>query len=169
MARKRYKINYCLGTCFAVPLRGGGYARGVVARMSGNGGVFGYFFGPKIDSEKDLSIDENWKARDAVLAQRFGDLGLVENEWKTLGTLPGFKPEDWPMPEFVRYNDDGSMAFISRYDDETLDFVRERKVPAAEACDPSLLPDGVAGFGAVELRLTALLGKGNAKPKKQGQ
>jgi hypothetical protein len=43
------KINYREGDWFAVPLRDGGYAVGLVARMDNRGGVLGYFFGPRRD------------------------------------------------------------------------------------------------------------------------
>jgi len=159
MARKRYKISYTLGSCIAVPLQGGGFARGLVARMDGKGCVFGYFFGPRIDNAEDLSVDPAWRPDNAVFRCRFGDLGLVTNEWKVLGPFPNLKPEDWPMPDFVYYNDDKSMAFIRRYDERTFRFVGEMKIPAAEASDPTLTPDGLWGSGAVEAQLTALLKK----------
>jgi hypothetical protein len=40
------KLPYSEGSVFLVPLRKGGYARGVVARASPKGkGLLGYFFG----------------------------------------------------------------------------------------------------------------------------
>ena len=45
------KLPYSEGSVFLVPLRNGGYARGVVARATGEGkGLFGYFFGPRLAS-----------------------------------------------------------------------------------------------------------------------
>ena len=157
MATKKYRINYTLGDCFALPLREGGFARGVVARMDGKGCVFGYLYGPRIDNAADLTVDPGWQAKHCLFSCMFGDLGLVTHEWTVLGLFPNWKPDDWPMPEFVRYNDDRSMAFVSKYDEKTFKCVREMKIPSSEACDPTLLPDGLWGYGAVEIRLTALL------------
>jgi hypothetical protein len=43
------------GDGFAVPLRDGGYAIGVVARMDRKGSVLGYFFGPRYDEPPKLA------------------------------------------------------------------------------------------------------------------
>ena len=41
------KRRYEEGDWFAVPLQNGGYSLGLVARADGEGGVLGYFFGPR--------------------------------------------------------------------------------------------------------------------------
>lgn len=41
--------NYREGSRFAVPLRQGGYAVGLVARVNPRGVLLGYFFGPRHD------------------------------------------------------------------------------------------------------------------------
>jgi hypothetical protein len=72
-------INYTEGTCFYVPLRNGGFARGVVTRMDGNGGIFAYFFGPKLNQPENPFDHLQW--RDSILSGRCGDLGLLKGAW----------------------------------------------------------------------------------------
>ncbi|MCI0527762.1 MAG: immunity 26/phosphotriesterase HocA family protein [Nitrospira sp.] len=86
MARR--KINYSEGTCFAAPLRKGGFARGVVARMDGQGIVFGYFFGPQLSSMEETQVTSELQSERAILCGRFGDLGLLKGEWKIIGAIP---------------------------------------------------------------------------------
>lgn len=55
----RRKLNYGEGDWLAVPVRDGGLAVGVVARMDGKGGVVGYFFGPRRNDVPALEdVDE---------------------------------------------------------------------------------------------------------------
>ncbi len=60
-------LNYSEGDCISIPLREGGYARGVVARMNGSGIIFGYFFGPFIENESDLAVYEGLVPGNEVL------------------------------------------------------------------------------------------------------
>jgi hypothetical protein len=79
----RNKINYREGDWFAVPLRDGDYAVGVVARVDGSGGVLGYFFGPRRAEVPSLLEVENLDPDQALRVLRFGDLGLIENECRS--------------------------------------------------------------------------------------
>ena len=151
MAKKK---PYTLGTWFSVPLRSGGYAKGVVARIGRKGILFGYFFGPKLD-RKPTAIPENICSKGHVLYGQFGDNGLIKGEWNIVGVDPNWKDEDWPMPPMIRVDEHAGIALMSTYDDATLDFISE------ERCDPSLVDshpyDRLMGYGAVEIRLTKLL------------
>ncbi len=74
------KLPYSEGCVFLVPLREGGYARGVVARAAPQGKVlFGYFFGPRIDSVGKIALEDLVPGNE-VLRVRFGDLGLIEGK-----------------------------------------------------------------------------------------
>ena len=157
---KRKHLPYRKGTWFLVPLRTEGYARGLVARMDGKGGAFGYFFGPAIDDPSDVGVPLDVKPDDAVLVGRFGDLGLMNGTWPVLGESDSWKEANWKMPPFVRVDDHEGKAFVSVYDESTFACMSERP------CDPALANqyhyDGDMGYGAVEILLTKLL-----NPKEQ--
>jgi len=70
------KTSYPDGTVFLVPLKDGGFARGVVARSAPGGKVLlGYFFGPRLASRTEVDLSDV-EPGNAVLCLRFGDLGL---------------------------------------------------------------------------------------------
>ncbi|MFO0755163.1 MAG: immunity 26/phosphotriesterase HocA family protein [Byssovorax sp.] len=145
------------GDWFAVPLETGGYAIGVVARKSKGGVLLGYFFGPRrekvptIEDTKDLSV------HGAVLVGRFGDLSLRDRTWPLLGPRPGWVREEWPMPRFGRVEPYANRGWIVIYGDDPSDVIREERCSMEDAS--KLLPDRLAGAGAVEFRLTKLLAK----------
>src|SRR4051812_7304936 len=90
------------GDLFGVPLEGGGYGVGLVARSNQEGVVVGYFFGERFLHTPDASELATLDLGDAVLVKTFGDLGLLRSEWPVIGQLPGWRREDWPMPAFGR-------------------------------------------------------------------
>ncbi|MCX5677329.1 MAG: immunity 26/phosphotriesterase HocA family protein [Planctomycetota bacterium] len=150
------KLPYTEGTVFLVPLRNGGYARGVVARASPEGkGLFGYFFGPRLPSPAAATL-EGLDPERAVLRVVFGDLGLINGEWPILGTVLGWERSQWPMPDFVRRDPLGKRKpVLVRYSDT--DPLRvEAEYPIED--DSDLTPDSAYGYGAVEIKLTKLLG-----------
>jgi hypothetical protein len=157
MAKK--KLNYTEGTCFLVPLRKGGFGRGVVARMNGRGVVFGYFFGPKFLKKDDAIIDSALCPQKAILLGKFGDLGFMNGEWPVIGKIEPWVRADWPLPslfqkDLLRQN----IGFIRCYDDNSLGFAREERVKLGEIDAGKLPKDGLSGYGALEIRLTKLLG-----------
>jgi hypothetical protein len=88
------KLPYSEGSVFLVPLRNGGYARGVVARATAKGKtLFGYFFGPRIESTGSTVLDDLNPAN-ATLRIRFGDLGLINGAWPLLGRIPNWDRAD---------------------------------------------------------------------------
>jgi hypothetical protein len=148
------KRPYTIGAWFGVPLRSGGYARGIVARV-GNGGVlFGYFFGPKLGSLSE-DLPTGLYPEDRICWGKFGHLGLVKGRWPLLGVDPNWNDEDWPIPSMVRVDEIAGIAFMSKYNDSTMKFISEEK------CDPGLVDshpyDRLMGAGSVEIRLTKLL------------
>ena len=151
---KKIAINYSEGTCFFVPLRGRGFARGVVARLDGRGRVFAYFFGPKLEVPTSDGFN-SLKPRDALLAGRFGDPGLLSGEWSLAGTLEGWSRADWPLPAFYRDDLDANKAWLSYYHEDTLNCVRE--VPIELEQKPFYPYDRMMGYASVETRLTKLL------------
>jgi hypothetical protein len=152
---RRRKATYQNGSCFAVPLRTGGFAVGLVARNNGKGIALGYFFGPRLSKVEEANLDE-LVPRDAIYVGKFGDLGLLNNEWPILGAVPQWNPRQWPLPPLVRVDEAANRAWISVYDEHSFSCLREQEV------DPNtvsaFVADGTMGYGAVEVRLTKLLG-----------
>lgn len=149
-ARKKYPE----GTVFSVPLRDGGFARGVVARVNVKlACVFGYFFGPKLP-EPILGDLDQLKPNLAIAKLVCGDLGIINGEWELLGPLPGWERDEWGMPDFVRRDPICKRAWRVRYSDidPTL-IVEEEPV----SFDTDLQNNWSWGYGAVELELTDLL------------
>jgi hypothetical protein len=138
---------------FIIPLRSGGYGRGVVARSGPKGKVLlGYFFGPRLASVNDATLDD-LDPEKAVLRVRFGDLGLVNGQWQVRGNLSNWKRSDWPMPDFAR-RPPGMRARLVRYSDDD-----PNRVEAEHPIDdnPELPADSLSGYGAVEIKLDKLL------------
>ncbi len=97
------KLSYREGTWFAVPLRQGGFAVGLVARATGKGKVIlCYFFGPRGISLPTLADVEQLTQREAIRVLRAGDLSLIRHEWPIIGESMTWKRSAWPMPPFVR-------------------------------------------------------------------
>jgi len=151
---KNSKLEFPEGTWFAVPLRDGGFCRGLMARNFGKGIAFGYFFGPKKPTIEDLPSVPGLRPRDAILVGRFGDLGLLNGEWKVIGRDAPWDRTAWPLPPFIRVDEGTNTAMMTTFDDNL-------KIISDEPCDPSLAAvfpeDGSMGYGFVEIRLTRLL------------
>jgi len=151
------KVNYSEGDCFYIPLRNGGYARGVVARMNGNGIIFGYFFGPKINHSADVSIDDGLSPKQAILSGQFGDLGLLNGEWGVVGKMPNWSRNKWPMPPFLRVDTGNSVGVLSTYDENSLKFESEQEIDLSQVDVENTPRDRVMGYGSVEIKLTKIL------------
>jgi hypothetical protein len=150
------RLPYSEGSVFLVPLRDGGYAKGVVVRAAPEGKVlFGYFFGPKIESADDIVVDDMTPGKE-VLKLRFGDLGLIKGKWPIHGRVPNWNRGEWTMPDFVRREPISNKTWLVRYSDTD-----PNRVVAEELVDPacSLLTDSISGSGSVEIKLTELLSK----------
>lgn len=152
--KPRRKISYDEGSCFVFPLEGGGFARGVVARMNGKGAVFGYFFGPRLTAIEEANLD-GLDPNKAILRGDFGDLGLLKGEWKIYGRVSNWNRSEWPIPPLIRVDDIAKRAWLRYIDDVSFSSIREEEV------DPVLVDrypyDRVMGYVAVEIRMAKLL------------
>jgi hypothetical protein len=149
------RLPYSEGSAFLVPLRGGGYARGVVARAAPKGKVLlGYFFGPKLPSERDATF-EGLQPEAAVLRVRFGDLGLVKGHWPILGSVPNWNRAAWQMPSFVRRDPLGKLKprLVQYSDDDPNREIGEQVIDD----DAGLQRDALSGYAAVSIKLDNLL------------
>jgi hypothetical protein len=148
-------LPYSEGSVFLVPLRKGGYARGVVTRSGDEGKVLlGYFFGPKLTSRNEAAL-EDLDPANAILRVMFGDLGLINGEWRVVGMLPNWNRSKWPMPDFVRRDELSRRAWLVRYSD---DDPNRKELEYPTHFDSKLQRDSLYGYGAVEIALTKLLG-----------
>jgi hypothetical protein len=145
------KRPYKEGTVFLVPLRDGGYARGIVARSAPKGKIlFGYFFGPSLEKSDECDTTDLTPGS-SILQLRFGDLGLVKREWHVCCGYPCWDKSDWPMPEFLRTEPILGKAWFVKYsDDDPSKIIGER----AALTDDLGVPNALYGYGAVEIELT---------------
>lgn len=149
------KSSYPDGSLFLVPLKDGGFARGVVARSAPGGKLLlGYFFGPRLATRAEADLS-GLEPENAVLSLRFGDLGLLKGLWPVVGKLPDWNSADWPMPDVVRRDPLGKIKpVLIRYDKND-----PSKILSEEALenDNGLPADALAGYGFVEAKLNKLL------------
>lgn len=149
------KQPYHEGSWFAVPLINGGYAAGLVARMSPQGKIMlAYLFGPKRAVMPTLADVQELKAGDALKAIRTGDMALANGRWPVLGEAAHFERNDWPVPVFIRRSDALKRAWQATYADDPAKPEREVSVPYETA---GLETDSLFGYGSTELLLTKLL------------
>ncbi|WP_394540198.1 immunity 26/phosphotriesterase HocA family protein [Lysobacter enzymogenes] len=147
--------KYSEGTWFAVPLRNGGFATGIVTRKSKKGGVVvAYYFRPLRDTPSTMEEVAPLSVADALIALRSGDVSIKKGLWPIIGHTTSFSREEWPTPLFMRKQEIGDKAYAMAYDDEDVSvLLREELV----AYDANLSPGGLHGDGAVELILTSAL------------
>ena len=150
------KLNYVEGECFAVPLRDGGFAIGVVARANAAGVLLGYFFGPRRDVVPGIDAFAGLRPEDAILVRKVGDLGLTKGTWPVLGRLPSWDRLAWPVPVFVRYEELSGRSFRVFYDDDDPGRVL-REEPTSPGEGEQGPKDGLMGAGFAEKALTRLL------------
>ena len=149
------KLPFSEGSVILVPLRKGGFARGVVARTGKGKVLLGYFFGPRLASPEVVSLHDLDPGK-AILRLRFGALGLINGEWPVLGNVPNWNRAAWPMPDFVRRDPLGRLKpRLVRHSDDDPNRVEAEFVIDDDA---GLAADSMYGYGAVEIELTKLLG-----------
>lgn len=150
----RRKQHYKEGDWFALPLDGGGFALGVIARMK-HSGIFGYFFGPRRPTLPRLDDAAGLSPADAIARLIFGDLDLLNREWPVLGALPDWDRSRWPMPSFVHKDVVSGCSYTRTYDENTLRFLSERRATPEEVA--TLPKDGLSGSGAVVIKVSRLI------------
>ncbi len=148
------KQPYKEGDWFAVPLREGGYAVGLIARSGGV--LFGYFFGPKREKIPGIGELRTLVPENAVLVGQFGDLGLFEGGWPLIGYSEPWDRNIWPMLPLVRIDAVSGEAWLVEYSDS--DPIRQISITPCDPAEAKKFPkERLMGSGAVEIRLTKLL------------
>lgn len=149
-------LSYSEGTVFLVPLRKGGYARGLIARSDAKRlMLLGYFFGPRLAS-REAAVLTGLDPTEAILRVRFGALGLRNGEWTILGTAPNWNRSEWTIPDFARRDPLGRMKSWRVHYSDSDPSLREAEYPVED--DSGLATDSLYGYGAVEIELTKLIG-----------
>ena len=153
----RKKLPYKEGDWFAVPLKQGGYALGLAARVTSGGGILGYFFAPRHDTIPVVEDTQGLRADDAIFIGKFGDLGLLNDEWPIVYKPTECERTPWPMPAFGRVDGmEPSVAFRTVYNENSInEALREDRVAPEVA--KALPEDGVFGYVALELWVGRLL------------
>lgn len=160
------RLPYKEGTWFAVPLRTGGYAVGVAARVAPKGRIlFAYFFGPRREEIPEIKELFSLTAEKSVLALMVGDLGLIDGTWKVIGQSINWERSEWPKPKFVRRESLTNRVYLVEYsDDDPSKRIRETRVD--EQYSIGLPSDTLSGSGAAEIKLTYLLDLTLKQPEK---
>lgn len=79
-------VKFGEGDWFALPIKDGGWALGLIARRRPRSStLLGYFFGPRRQSPPILADATGLDPSDADLIHVFGYLGLKNGEWPVLG------------------------------------------------------------------------------------
>jgi hypothetical protein len=150
-------LPYQEGSVFAIPLRRGGYAIGVVARTSVRGKILlAYFFGPARETIPSLDAVQKLLPQDALRVARVGDLSLMDKTWPIIGQLRSWRREEWPMPPFVRRDDITKKAWRVQYADTDANRVASEKEMNYQQVS-EFERDAVLGAGAAEIVMTKML------------
>lgn len=151
--------SYREGEVFAVPLKGGGFALGVVARgrvllAEGYGEVLCYFFGPRRESLPDAAPD--LRPTDTVWITVFDNQAIERGDWPIIGPHPSFQRGEWPIPEFCRRDDINQKFYRLRlHPDDPSRLVDETRISAEEAARLPL--GGGLAFSAPRNRFLSIL------------
>ncbi|SYZ34676.1 Imm51 family immunity protein [Propionibacterium australiense] len=150
-------VRFGEGDWFGLPVKGGGWALGVIARRRPrSSALLGYFFGPRRPEPPVLADAEGLTAEDAVFVCIFGYLGFKKEQWLVLGKLEGWDRDAWPMPVFIQATKGSIRASRIYYDqdDPAKEIRRELIRPGEPADGPE---SGSFGHVAVSIRLGNLL------------
>lgn len=144
------------GYWFAVPLDGGGFSLGLVARASKDGkALFGYFFGPRMRDMPSLQKVSDLSPDKSLLMTKFGSYSLYHGEWPVLGMQRPWNRSDWPMPFFSRVDERGKAVRVEYSEEDPSTCVREVPCSVEEAGE--YLKDRMLGSHLVVRGLSRLL------------
>lgn len=130
---------------------------GLVVDHNGEGQVVGYFFIQRFDELPTFEQANSSTLADVIQSFRFGDLGIIEFDWKVIGQRDRYDIDEWPTPIFgsvVGRNRAAKCIYQRGQFDE-----RDAKIAICLE-EAKTLPDNwLAGCGLVEIRLTKLLSR----------
>jgi hypothetical protein len=93
------------GHAFSAELEDGRYAIGVFSRVETARprkpyGVFVYFFAPYSEKHSLSKHLSTLQAEKAIAKLNTSALAVYDGRWQSLGPLPNWNKEHWPMPDF---------------------------------------------------------------------
>lgn len=150
--------DYNEGDAIAIPLSSGGYAIGIVARVSlPSKEIFlGYFFGRLFTEIPSIHEISAFRRKQATIVRRVGRSGIDLGRWTVIHRNSPWSGNDWPVPIF-KHRDSFSGRYwartISESDLSTL--TSEREISEDQASD--LPSHALAGWGTFEKLLVAAL------------
>lgn len=151
MGRKGVRPAYGEGDMFCVPLRTSGVCLGVIARLSKDRKiVLGYFFGEKLPSCPDAPPYS--QPQNAFKVAMFGALSLRDGSWPTIGRVPDWNRQNWPVPKFIRRDPLSKRAWLVSYSDDDPSWLVGEE-PCGFDSD-AYETDSLWGAGFVEIVLT---------------
>lgn len=117
MGKARKRIRCPEGSCIAIPLVNGRFARVVVARVSSTRYLVSYCFAPSFPNVPPLYLYECLEPKDVLCAWKISSVGVADGDWPVLGILPRWRREDWPVPRFAFTDPLSGARYLRTYDD----------------------------------------------------
>ncbi len=154
--------KYAPGDVFRGPLRSGGYAVGVIARVGPDGIICGFFYSPQVGDTPNVTVAVTGEPTAPLLVARVVDRGLATGAWPVVARVRAWDTDVWRMPTFHRFEQlTGRFIAVEYADHDPNRLVRERVIAANDALQ--LPEDDLYGAGALELELGALLREKSAE------
>jgi hypothetical protein len=152
---KKKKVSYGEGDLFEIVLENHKKFLGLIIRRKGTTKLFLGYFWVQPAGQQDGSVPDKSKALTAAFSS---GLGFEMGTWALLGPAKDWRREDWPIPEFKRYDDILKSNFVVTYN-ENLEEVSSKRT--TEELAARLSKDSVYGYEALEGyldRITATAG-----------
>ena len=136
------------GDVFGIPLPSGGYAVGLITRVSREhrGILLGFFFGPRRSELPGVDGFLPGTPDDAVLVAMFGGRLVRQGTWPTLGSLEGWEPQQWKVTRFLRRPSMGPPSIVT-YDANDPSVRLAEVVVDPDQIDPAMPSESLVGWG----------------------
>ena len=112
------------------------------------------FFGPRLPAQARVEISDLDPDK-SIFRARFGDLGLINGEWRILGKVPNWTRSRWPIPNLVIRDSRGPGRHTVLSYSDTDPMRIEAEYPTDD--DRGLLKNSLYGCGAIEITLNRLM------------
>lgn len=155
-------VPYKEGDWIAVPIPDRGYILGRIARSSRTGAIIACFFSPLRETLPVKDDIDGLTAHDAVAIYKFGNMGLVEENWPIIDNTDDWHREEWPLPSFGHIDAvDPNKAYRREYNEKNLNQII-LEVPISPEEAHQLPKDGYLGHRALQSKLSRLFGDADA-------
>lgn len=144
------KPSYQEGDVFAYPLVDTGkFGIGLVGRVAPRGGIIKiYLFDFCLDTVPQFGALPLMTKQDVVRYMRTGDRFLLQERWKVLGQLVGWRRDQWCDRVYWQKDPIRGFLFLAFYEeDDPSDLLERRRTDVVPA---NISPDGLAGVAFVE-------------------